>query len=451
MPPRLSRLALALALVLAGGCRHRVPAGAQAADATAMGSWPAWRDLSPLVEIARDHAPSPAVAALERASGLLREGKPAAADRALAAASDGAGRHWISIARGDLVALHFTLCIRGVALRLNDGEQPKATERRADFSEQTRVEPGDVSVEATLVNLEAAATAGDPVLTTQARIARARVAAFAQQCAANEEVATMAQESVEADLATLAAEGHLTPDLAYMWAGVQMSRFSGSAARPFLLQAQEGGFDHPAVTFMLAVIAFEDHDLDKADALARDAAQLYTSVKDDAHLAETRFLQGEIARVRKQPKVARGHYQAALALDPTHAASILARADLEGADDLLAGMHSLQRALPALLATGPLDAAGARAAAENLERLLTIAVEPHQVQLVRDALVFGIEEEPDATRRGLRYFFAATLDVRLREYEIARGHGVLARDEFDDSGVQPPMDVEAFLSRLRGG
>jgi hypothetical protein len=41
----------------------------------------------------------------------------------------------------------------------------------------------------------------------------------------------------------LAAENHLTPDLAYMWAGVQMQTYSGAAARPFLLQALEGGFD----------------------------------------------------------------------------------------------------------------------------------------------------------------------------------------------------------------
>ncbi|MBK8236270.1 MAG: hypothetical protein IPK74_11980 [Deltaproteobacteria bacterium] len=140
---------------------------------------------------------------------------------------------------------------------------------------------------------------------------------------------------------------------------MQMSRFSGSAARPFLLQAQEGGFDHPAVTFMLAVIAFRGPaDLDQADALARDAAQLYTSVKDDAHLAETRFLQGEIARARKRPE---GRTRAlpkprSRSIRPMRPRS--ARADLDGADDLLAGMQSLQRALPALLATGPLDAPG---------------------------------------------------------------------------------------------
>ncbi|MFO0633520.1 MAG: hypothetical protein U0168_11780 [Nannocystaceae bacterium] len=445
----LRALLLSLALV-PSACRPKVPPGAPG-SATAMGDWHAWRDLGPLLDVAKDHAPEQALSAMQQAAELLRQSKPASADRALAAASDGAGRHWIAVARGDLVALHFSLCIRGVALRLEDGFEPKATERKADFSEHTRVEPGDVSVEATLVNLDAAAQAGEPALTTQARIARARVAAFAEQCSANEEVHEMAQQVLEGDLATLAAEGHLTPDLAYMWAGVQMSRFSGAAARPFLLQAQEGGFDHPAVTFMLAVIALEQRELDKAQELADAATAAYARSKDVAHEAEGRFLQGQIAMARKQPKAARNHYKAALALDPAHAASILAVAELDAAADANSGTATLQRSLPALLLEGELDQERARAAAENLERLLVIAVEPHQVQLVRDALLWQIEQEGDGVRRGLRYFFAATLDVRLREYELAQGHGVLAKEEFGDAGVMPPVDVEGFLERLRAG
>jgi hypothetical protein len=51
-------------------------------------------------------------------------------------------------------------------------------------------------------------------------------------------------------------------------------------------------------------------------------------------------------------------------------------------------------------------------------------------------------------RRGLRYFFAATLDVRLGEYEVAHGHGVLAKEEFAESGMAPPVDIEQFLQRV---
>lgn len=450
-PARIGWLLCTLLSLGTVGCRIRVPAGAATNGATAMGNWQAWRDLGPLVTIAKDHAPDPAVAAIEQASTLLRDGKAASADRALADASGGAGHHWIAVARGDVVALHFTLCIRGVALRLSDGTTPSPTDRQADYSENTRVEPGDVSVEATLVNLDAAVNSGEPALSTQARIARARVAGFAQQCAANERVAEMAQQVVEGDLATLAAEGHLTPDLAYMWAGVQMTRFSGSAARPFLLQAQEGGFDHPAVTFMLAAIALEQRELAQADELAKTAVAMYTELGDRQHQAEARFLQGEIARARKQPKAARTHYEAALELDPTHTASILARAELDLGADTETAIIGLQRGITKLLLDGALDAETARVAASNLEELLVLATEPHQIQLVRDALLARIDNESDAMRRGLRYFFAAMLDVRLREYQIAHGHGVLAKEEFATSGVQPPIDIEAFLAKLGNG
>ncbi len=445
----IARLVL-LALVAAAplGCRGRVPAGSADSNATAMGSWNEWRDLSPLVEIAKTHAPEAAAAAIDRASALLRENKAASADRALAAVSGSAGHHWIAVARADVVALHFSLCIRGVALRIEDGATPSPTDRKADFSEQTRVEPGDVSVEATLVNLDAAVASGEPALATQARIARARVAAFAQQCAANQNVGEMAQSVVESDLATLAAEGHLTPDLAYLWAGVQMTRFSGSAARPFLLQAREGGFDHPAVTFMLAAIALEQGELDEADEQAKAAAAVYADTGDREHQAEVRFLQGEIARARKQPKAARTHYEAALAIDAKHSASILARAELDIATDNETAIIGLQRGIKSLLLDGKLDEASARVAATNLEQLLVLAIEPHQIQLVRDALLQRIDDEGDAMRRGLRYFFAAMLDVRLREYQVAHGHGVLAKEEFAESGVKPPIDIEAFLGRL---
>jgi tetratricopeptide (TPR) repeat protein len=445
---RLVLLALAIA---AAACRSRIPAGSAGGDAAPMGRWEAWGDLTPLAEIAKDHAPDHAANAIARASALLRERKAATADRLLAEASGGAGHHWIAVARADLAALHFTLCIRGVALRLTDGETPSPTDRQVDFSEATRVAPGDVSVEATLMNLDAAVAVPEPALATQARIARARVASFAQQCAANERVAEMAREVAEADLATLAAEGHLTPDLSYMWAGVQMTRFSGAAARPFLLQAQEAGFDHPAVTFMLAVIALDNRDFDRAEELAIAAGKRYAASKDAAHQAEALFLRGEIARGRNQLVAARRHYADALGLVPTHGASLLARAQLDAATDSESAIAGLQQGLATLLLTGPLDAERARVAAQNVEELLVLATEPHEVQLLRDALLGHIDNESDAMRRGLRYFFAAMLDVRLREYQFAQGHGVLAKDEFAQSGVTPPIDIEAFLERLRNG
>jgi tetratricopeptide (TPR) repeat protein len=443
-------LGVLLALGLAGpGCRRTVPPAGAATSATAMGSWSQWQDLEPLVAVARDHVDERTVAVLEEVSGLLREGKAATADRRLAAAADGSGRHWMAVARGDLAALYFTVCIRGVAWRLEDGRRGGPTDREVDFSEARRIQPDDVSVEATLTNLDAAVGSETEALQVQGRIARARVAAFAERCPPNADVAGLAQRILENDLATLAAEGHLTPDLAYLWAGVQMTRFSGAAARPFLLQAQEGGFDHPAVTYMLAVIALEASELDKADELAAQAVAAYAKAGERDQEAQGHFIRGEAARQGNKRAAARKHFEAALERMPTHIPALLAIAGMvheaDGEDAALTYLHG---ALPSLLLPGELDADRAREAAGNVEALVIVADDPFLAQLCRDALLLDIDDEPDPLRRGIRYFYAATLDVRLREYEIALGHGALAKDELEQSDVPPPLDVQRFLDRL---
>lgn len=454
-PPRrvsstAARVALALALV-APACRSSTPPAGDdvSSRATAMGSWSQWQDLEPLVTVARSHADERTVAALDEASALLREGRAASADTRLAAASDGAGRQWIAVARGDLAALYFTVCIRGVAWRLSDGARGGDTDREVDFSEDRRIEPQDVSVEATLTNLDTAVSSEIEALQVQARIARARVAAFTQRCPPNPDVASLAQRILETDLATLAAEGHLTPDLAYLWAGVQMTRFSGAAARPFLLQAREGGFDHPAVTYMLAVIALENGDLERADTLASEAITAYAKAGDTDQEAQGHFIRGEAARQGGHGDAARTHFEAALERMPTHIPALLAIAELVHAEqDEDAAVATVHDALPLLLLEGTLDPDDARVAAGNVEALVIVADQPFLAQLCRDALLLDIDDEDDAMRRGIRYFYAATLDVRLREYDIAMGHAVLAKDEFESTGDPAPIDVQRFLDRL---
>lgn len=446
----MAALSLLLGLGLVPGCkRSTVPAGEAGPSAVAMGSWSQWQDLEPLVTVARDHADERTVTALVDASAMLRQGKAASADRRLSEAADSAGRHWIAVARADLASLWFTLCIRGVAWRLEDGNQGSATDREVDFSEERRIKPEDVSVEATLTNLDGAVASEIEALSVQARIARARVAAYTERCPANDDVAALARRILDGDLATLAAEGHLTPDLAYLWAGVQMSRFSGSAARPFLLQSREGGFDHPAVTYMLAVIALENGDLDRADVLAGEAVVAYAEDGDRPQEAQGHFIRGEVARQRDDSKTARYHFEQALLRMPAHIPALLAIAGMEheraGEEAAVAAIHD---ALPSLLLEGELDARRAQEAAGNVEALVIVADSPFLSQMCRDALLLDIDEEADPLRRGIRYFYVATLDVRLREYQIAQGHGVLARDEFEDSDVQAPVDVQRFLDRL---
>ncbi|MBA3548033.1 MAG: hypothetical protein H0T76_16250 [Nannocystis sp.] len=455
MSSRLAALLVCSLLVPVAGCKggkgkaSTTPAAGTAQAAAAMGTWPAWLDLTPLLEVARSHAPEKTIAALTQASQLLRDGKARTADARLSPLADSDGRHWISVARADIAAIYFTTCIRGVVWRLVDLKPDTPPTRSSDFSEDTKIEPGDISVEAMLVNLDAAIAARDPALQTQARIARARVTAYSARCPANDGVQEMSEGILKNDLATLAAENHLTPDLAYLWAGVQMAEFSGAAAKPFLLLAKEGGYTDPSVVYMLGVIALEQRELDRAEAHAREAADLYASQSDKEQQAQAVVLRGEVARARKDAKVARQHYEAALKLQPGHPTAILGIARLVlAAEGSSRAITYLQSALPQVLRKGPLRAEDISVVAGDLEALTMLANDMEIAALVREALLAEVELEPDLSRRGLRYFFAATIDARLGEYNHARAHAVLARDEFRATEAPPPVDVDSFLSRV---
>jgi tetratricopeptide (TPR) repeat protein len=444
---RLATIMVALSTV-ASACKSTEVPGA--ATKVAMGNWAAWQTLEPLVEVAQGQVSKPVLASLREAAKLLAEGRAMSADRHLATLSDAAGRHWLAVARADLAAMHFTICIRGVAWRLEDIDPDKPVQRRIDFSPEARIEAGDVSVEAMLTNLDAAMVVENPALQVQARIARARVAAFVTNCAPNDEVADRASSFMRSDLATLAAQGHLTPDLAYIWAGIQMSEYSGAAARPFLLQAQEGGYDDPSVTYLLAVIALEQGEHDKADALAKEAAKRYAELEDPMQEAQCFFIRGEVERSRERYDAARKHYETAIARVPAHVAAMVGITGLEReGEGPLAAVEYLASQLPLLLLEGPLDEERARTASGNLEALVILTNEDlDMAEITRDALLIDIDAEADAIRRGLRYYYAATLDVRLGDYTRARGHGAMARDELAETVIKDVVDIERFLQHL---
>ncbi|MCA9692960.1 MAG: hypothetical protein KC636_25415 [Myxococcales bacterium] len=450
---RRSSLRWALALALAGGiaCKGKRPPAEVAGQAATVGSWDAWRDLSPLVETAKTHAPPVVTKALEEASAMLRDRKALSAYKRLNALAASEGRDWIAVARGDVASLYFTVCVRGIAWRLEDAQGDAPPTRRADFSEDTPVKPGDISVEALLTDIDAAAASKIPALATQARIARARVAAYVARCPANEQVAEMSEGVLKSDLATLAAEGSLTADLAYMWAGIQFAEYSGAAAKPFLLQAREAGYDDPSVVYLLAVIALEQLELDRAAEYAQEAMAAYEQLGDDAQRAQVHFIEGEIARARKQPKVAREHYVKAQALIPGHVAAMVGEVALvlEGRGETPA-IELMHKKLDALV---PVALTDGQAAVQNLEALVLLITEPALVAVCRAALLDAVEDDPSPLRRGLRYFYTATLDARLAEYQHAQGHAILARDEFETLEEGAPLvdQVNAFLQQLGGG
>ena len=450
MPRRLLCL-LALVLASAPACKggkSRAPE-AGTAQASAMGSWDAWLELAPLLEVARGHAPEKTVDALERAGKLLQDGKARSADQVLSLLADSEGRHWIAVARADLASIYFTTCIRGLYWRLEDLTSKTPPQRRSDFSEDTKLQPGDVDVEAMLTNLDAATSGKDLALQVQARIARARVTAFSTRCPANPEVQQRAEGFLKDDLATLAAENHLTPDLAFLWAGVQLAEYSGAAARPFLLLAKDGGYTDPSVIYMLGVIALEQRDLDRADAYATEALALYAKIGDKDQQAQTLFLRGEVSRARNDTPTARKHYESALQVVPGHPAALLGVTRLIlAADGSSRAVAYLQGALPRLAFTGPLTRDNLPVAVDNLESLAMFVQDGELVGITRDAFLAEVDLEKDPVRRGLRYFFAATLDARLGEYAHARAHAALARDEFAATSEPPPVDVAKFIERV---
>jgi tetratricopeptide (TPR) repeat protein len=419
-----------------------------------MGSWPDWQDLTPLLEVAKAHVDPAAFVLMEEAQQLLREGKAKSADQVLARAANSSARHWIAVARANVAALNFTTCIRGVAWRLPDDPGPH--QRQVDYNPDTRIGPGDLSVEALLTNLDAAVDAGkDSVaLITQARIARVRVTGFVASCPANPEVAKRATAVMNSDLATLAAEHHLTPDLAYLWAGLQIQTYSGAAARPFLLQALEGGFDDPSVKYMLAAISFEQSELAEAETLAAEAAAGYEQLGDPGQRAQVAFLRGEIGLAADDFDRAQKHYEESLALLPNHTGAMLGLAEVErdrsGSLAASERLHGLIAKL--MLGEQELDERLASGLVDDLESLVIIANadEIELAQITRDALLLDIDVEPDPFRRGLRYFYAAALEVRLGEYELARGHAATAGLEFEDSalGVPSKANPREFLDRL---
>lgn len=448
-------LLIALVLVSASvaGSSGCVKAGLGRPAEVPMGSWPDWQDLTPLIEVAEAHVEPAALEIMKQAQALLREGKPRSADQALARAANSSARHWIAIARANVAAMYFTTCIRGVAWRLPD--DPGQRTREVDYNPETKIGPGDLSVEALLTNLDDAVEVGKgAALGTQALIARVRVTGFVASCPANPEVEKRAVAVMNSDLATLAAEKHLTPDLAYMWAGIQIQNYSGAAARPFLLEALEGGFDDPSVTYMLAAIAFEQSELPEAETLAAEAATRYAEMGDSGQRAQVAFLRGEIGLAADDLDRAQKHYEEALALLPNHTGAMLGLAEVErDRNGAIAAGERLHGLIVELMLGGqPLDEPSLIGVIDDLESLVIIANsdEIELAQITRNALLLDIDLEPDPYRRGLRYFYAAALEVRLGEYEMARGHATTAELEFEDSPlpVAAKADPRAFLDRL---
>ncbi len=441
-------------VVAAAACGHGLRPGA--ASAGDEGTWQAWLVLGPVVEAARHHTSAPIAAGLAEASKLLAKGKVRAADARLARLASAGGDPWVLVARADLVAFYFTTCIKGVAFRLEDtrpGTAPPVGARQRIDGEDARVRPGDVSVEALLSGVERTVASGIDELAVQGKMARARLTAYASACPANEQVRARAQAVMRADLAELAAAGRLAPDLAFMWAGLQMNEYSAAAARPFLHEAHRGGFDDPSLPLLLAIAERDAGDPKAARAWAEKARARFAAAGDRAMEAEAEFLLGTIAQGWGRPSAAAVHFRRALELDPYHVQAVLSQATLVlRTDGEAEAVAYLARVVADRFAPVAWDEPTRRAVVDFGEGLVLAAGdEPALVQALRDAFLLDVDAAEDPASRGARYFFASTLDARLAEYERARGHALLARQELAESDVDLDLSVDEVIESLPAG
>ena len=442
-------LAAALVLSTASGC-IRAGKGTQIPQEE---QWAAWQVLGPLLQDAQHQVDEDTFNALLESAELLVKDQAADARTRLQTAAAGAAPHWISVAEADLAVMHFSRCIRGVAWRIENG----ATEvRQMDFSSETQLGPQDLSVEAMLTRLDEAVDAAQKqqrdTLLKHARIARARVTAYTSQCAPNEEVAGQANAVMRSDLATLAAEGALTPDLAYLWAAIQYESYSQQAARPFLLQAQQQGYTDPSVDLLLAQIALDSGNYPEAETRASAAHRAYGEVQSAPGRAQALAVRGESHRKREKLDEAKADFDAAIKLDSQNTEARLGRIRVAALTDGSAKALDMMREQILGLVGSQLDADDPEAIADAAARLegLIIAINEdlEMATLCRAGLLHEVDLDADPLRRGLRYYFAATLDVALGDYAAAQGHAAASELEFEEAGVPIPDGVTALLGRL---
>jgi tetratricopeptide (TPR) repeat protein len=455
--PALASFALAcvLALGFAPGCIR----GQKGSEIPTQEQWAAWQVLGPLLSDAQHQVDETTFAAMLESAELLVEDKAADARERLQLAAGGGAPHWIAVAEADLAVMHFSRCIRGVAWRIENG--PLKT-REMDFSPETQLGPTDLSVEAMLTRLDDAVGQAEKTnsktLLKHARIARARVAAYTSQCAPNEDVSRQANAVMRGDLATLAAEGHLTPDLAYLWAAIQYEGYSRQAARPFLLQAQSGGYADPSVDLLLAQIALDGGNFIEAKTRAGAALDAYTEIEQVGGQAQSLVMRGDSHLRLEDLPAAKKDYDRAIELDPGNTEARLGRTRItlaeEGSSQALAQMREQILALIGGQLAGD-DAEerpeGLAAAASRLEGLIiAINEDLEMASLCRAALLHEVDLDEAPLRRGLRYYFAATLDVALGDYAAGQGHAAAAELEFESAGVATPDGVTLLLERLAG-
>lgn len=422
----LSRFGLILSLILFSACAK---SSKQSAD-----PWTQWYQMQLPVQLASARVSAGQAKRFKRfQKQVAAQNYPQALALLQDPGLDAQGKAWAQVLAGQLAGLHTRACEGGQWLYFSEPGQPK----RARLSMLTLLD-----------QLEPLQNSDDPSLATQAKTASARVMTIARDCPGARTVQAKAKTELPALLGELAdrQSTSLPPDLAYLWATFYLEQEQWSKARHWLKVAQDQGLDDPRITLARAQAHYgEGHYKQALQQATRGAQAIPPTFKGPAAQAWT--LAARSAWALGNASLSAKHLRQALRKDPTHS----------GAWALYILMHSepseaCTSELPARLE--PLwDISWAQPPTLFwlLDDMLAILDQegPDPLACLAQALVWDIDQEQDPALRGIRYFYAATLDTRLGDLQSALGRALLARAEFESAGSpQHPLPVQALIDAL---
>lgn len=397
--------------------------------------WGQWLGMDLPVKIAKSRVSKEQGRHFERFATEVQAGRYAPGLTALSLAQkDPKGRDWALVLQGHLAGLHTRACHEGQWLRFTP-YHPKDTTQ--------------LSMIKLLDALAPLASNKDEVLARQAQIAQIRVMVIARDCPGSRIVQHRAQERLPVLLGTLAdAQGAtLPPDLAYLWATLQLEQRQWSQARHWTSLARKQGFDDPRTTLTLAQSWYGQQDFARAQELAVKGAnaipESMASLKAHAWTLAARAALG-----LNDIPLARRHLQRAYQAKADHPDALALEVRLYAKTPL--DCHETLAAKLAPLWPGA--STDLSSLSWTLDEMLMQLDQdgPEALQCMAEALTWNIDGEAKPLLRAIRYYYAATIDARLGNQESALGRALLARGELESAGSpKHPFPVQALIDALK--
>lgn len=347
---------------------------------------------------------------------------------------DSLARKWSVVLRAQLAGLHAQACAQGQWLELRASKEAR---------------PARLSMLELLDGLDPLLAASDRILARQATIAQARILVIARDCPGARTVQQRARERLRSNLSQLSKDmgDSLPPDLCYLWANEELQAGNAARASKWLDRARAQGLDDPRIDLAQAQAAFEDKRFDDAEKLAAKGAtrlaknqaemraQAWSLAARSSWARSSKVTTSEhLARAQK----AQAHHPSLLALHSLIASQTPERCSEELASKLAPLWKLAWKEAPALLWA--------------LDELMREADRdgPDSLRCLASALVWNVDACPEPALRGIRYFYAATLDTRLGLVESALGRAIVARSEFESAGsAHPKLPVQELIDALQ--